>query len=599
MKTTLSRALLELNDPVPKDYDIEEADFGKGYGSDKGSASSDGEDEDQTKDLRSHYVQVGKSKLRKETDLSLDNPKYRGVKVSRKDLSAKKSDLNDLSSDKSDHISSGYSSSDSQPRNYKNEQLESADELDSDVSLDSGAELDSDVSQVDSDVSLDSDVSQVDSDVSLDSDVSEADSDYKIKKKNKSKGKPSQQKADEEPSAQSAVQRELEKLKVAEKKLAVDMNEMKQKDALKGKHVINQIKIWESTLDLRIRFQKILHQTNELPTLAQLQQIEDTKPELDFTKIKGEISSTRNVLGNLLIDVANIQPTILEMIPSDQLGISSKKRKFSKLEADKFDFDTIKALWDKMESNRKLFKHYRDETLLKWDSRVNHLPGNLSSKNLKVFNKNVIEQIDQMLNNKERLLAKTRVPRVNYRFIVDNLLSKQDDGLETNENKIEKEIETIYDDADFYQSLLKDLIDSRSSASANVLGDSNSAALTNPGLQWATIQKSMNNTKKKTVDTKASKGRKIRYQVFEKLENFMAPQQQNSYMTVYQTSRLGLKPQVSTWTEEQTKELYSSLIGTNAASVDNKADSVDSYKPATEIEAKAEENMDSIRLFNF
>ena len=48
---------------------------------------------------------------------------------------------------------------------------------------------------------------------------------------------------------------------------------------------------------------------------------------------------------------------------------------------------------------------------------------------------------------------------------------------------------------------------------------------------------------KKVVDTKASKGRKMRYTVHEKLQNFMAPEDKGS------------------WGERQRGDLFSSLLG--------------------------------------
>ena len=47
----------------------------------------------------------------------------------------------------------------------------------------------------------------------------------------------------------------------------------------------------------------------------------------------------------------------------------------------------------------------------------------------------------------------------------------------------------------------------------------------------------------KDVDTKASKGRKMRYNVHEKLQNFMAPEDR------------------TTWGERQADELFGSLFG--------------------------------------
>lgn len=58
-------------------------------------------------------------------------------------------------------------------------------------------------------------------------------------------------------------------------------------------------------------------------------------------------------------------------------------------------------------------------------------------------------------------------------------------------------------------------------------------------------QKARKAKRKKTVDTKASKGRKLRYHVHEKLQNFMVP----------------IPAQRGAWHEEQIDELFASLLG--------------------------------------
>lgn len=75
----------------------------------------------------------------------------------------------------------------------------------------------------------------------------------------------------------------------------------------------------------------------------------------------------------------------------------------------------------------------------------------------------------------------------------------------------------IFDDTDFYQLLLKALVDRRM-----VDGAAGSGAV-----RWTTAMR--DSKKKKVVDTKASKGRKLRYQVQEKIQNFMAPMDNNSW----------------------------------------------------------------------
>jgi len=69
----------------------------------------------------------------------------------------------------------------------------------------------------------------------------------------------------------------------------------------------------------------------------------------------------------------------------------------------------------------------------------------------------------------------------------------------------------IFDDTDFYQTLLKDLIET------NNANDPISMSR-----KWLETQKGRTKHRKK-VDKKSSKGRKIRYHVHEKLVNFMPP----------------------------------------------------------------------------
>jgi protein AATF/BFR2 len=95
-----------------------------------------------------------------------------------------------------------------------------------------------------------------------------------------------------------------------------------------------------------------------------------------------------------------------------------------------------------------------------------------------------------------------------------------------------------FDDSVFYQTLLRDLIASRNANNAGV----DVAAV-------AAVKLHPSGSRHKKVDTKASKGRKIRYTVHEKLENFMAPEDR------------------TTWEEAARREFFASLLG-NAAALD-------------------------------
>ncbi len=73
--------------------------------------------------------------------------------------------------------------------------------------------------------------------------------------------------------------------------------------------------------------------------------------------------------------------------------------------------------------------------------------------------------------------------------------------------------EEIFDDQDFYNQLLRELIERRTDSVSDPVELSRRAI---------ELQKLRSQNKKK-VDTKASKGRKIRFDVHKPMVNFMAP----------------------------------------------------------------------------
>merc|ERR1711915_720244 len=104
---------------------------------------------------------------------------------------------------------------------------------------------------------------------------------------------------------------------------------------------------------------------------------------------------------------------------------------------------------------------------------------------------------------------------------------------ESNTDELIKTDPNIFDDDDFYHQLLRELIERKTN---------NSSDQAQVSRQWLEVQKLRTKLKKK-VDTKASKGRKVRYDIHAKLVNFMAP--------VYDRDDR----------EETKTELFSSLFG--------------------------------------
>lgn len=159
------------------------------------------------------------------------------------------------------------------------------------------------------------------------------------------------------------------------------------------------------------------------------------------------------------------------------------------------------------------------QNLNKWSAKIQAVaPSILSSKNS--FSKgnqlrSVVQLIDEALGDQGKLLTRTQ----EYRGRAVRLQMQTLDGADVAKDP------TAFDDTDFYHQLLKDVLDSQGG-----------------GSDWMDVQRQKK--AKKKVDTKASKGRKIRYEVHEKLQNFMPP-----------------IPLPGMWHTEQIDELFSSLLG--------------------------------------
>jgi protein AATF/BFR2 len=133
------------------------------------------------------------------------------------------------------------------------------------------------------------------------------------------------------------------------------------------------------------------------------------------------------------------------------------------------------------------------QTLSKWSSKIQAVaPSALLPSNRNAFSsrnsqnlKSAVQLIDETLLDHRKLIARTQVRRGKGARLGETV------DMEDEEGKVDIE---VFDDTDFYQQLLRDIIDSRGNN-----GGSD---------DWMVIQKQKR--AKKKVDTKASKGRKLR-----------------------------------------------------------------------------------------
>lgn len=185
--------------------------------------------------------------------------------------------------------------------------------------------------------------------------------------------------------------------------------------------------------------------------------------------------------------------------------------------------------------SHKAFKPFRDSTIQKWNDKTRLA----TAANIKNAPTNtILQQISYILSDREKLVRRTQLKRSEY----DIIGYKKAEDIEQNgdANPVAKDrkendeyISEIFDDSDFYHQLLRELIECKSADISDPVQLSR---------QWIALQQ-MRSKMKRKVDTKATKGRKIKYVVHNKLVNYMAPEK------------------CTTWTDESTNELYSSLFG--------------------------------------
>ncbi|XP_065191154.1 protein AATF-like isoform X2 [Sycon ciliatum] len=162
------------------------------------------------------------------------------------------------------------------------------------------------------------------------------------------------------------------------------------------------------------------------------------------------------------------------------------------------------------------FETYRNKVVTKWSDRTRLGSGKLTTKSFKSSDTSVVNAINQVLMDPDRLLKRTQLNRSNQLPIgEDQQPAETNSEGSTRDSHLKSLNPEIFDDEDFYHQMLKEFIEGQ----ARVKDANDSVAM---GRQWLQIQK-LRRKVKKQVDTKASKGRKIRYDIHPKLVSFDAP----------------------------------------------------------------------------
>jgi len=302
---------------------------------------------------------------------------------------------------------------------------------------------------------------------------------------------------------EKARRAELRKIMNEEQKTVVaTISQAAKVDADKGNAVQQQRKAFDSLLSVRMVLQKALIATNSMAT---------SEDEDGDSMTNAPYQAAEDAAIKLWNTLEGIRQEVIKASSDTKTGQKRKR-----------DIDTSTSstkIWSRMQVSEVASIDIRQRTLEKWWDKVRGSTVSLAGK----LNNNVVPQSltsviqDQLA--KPESLKRTKRPRS---------CAPAQEKLKVIEDQ------QIYDDTTLYKTLLNQLVDQRKMDSGPAAGGGNGTPA-----QWAVKEAKM----RKNVDTKASKGRKMRYTVHEKLQNFMAPEDR------------------ATWEQDAVDRFFGTLLG--------------------------------------
>ncbi|KAI9807583.1 MAG: hypothetical protein M1825_005523 [Sarcosagium campestre] len=546
---SLAEQIAELDDPAPKDLDPEAID--ETHGDDDNDSASGDQD---VVDVREHYVDVGESKLRKKEDVSL-GPQYDGARVSR-DALLDNDDEDDAAADdpfapkhKSDAIDNdsnvsvedkaslnglaideeGNEDSDTSNVISRNGDLPETDDSDASGSASASSEDDSESSMASQDDDDDEDDDDNDNDEAMHTDTG----------------------TDRDASQRTALRRMMQE---EQKAVTATISKAAKADADKGAAVKQQRQTFDALLNTRIRLQKAIIATNSMPLVIAASKASTPAASPTPVETIASVESAALDLWNTLTDLRHSIPTTS----------TAQKRKRSTLPQPATSSTPLKALWDTMQGFETTQSDIRASTLDKWalKTRPAAPPSTLHRLNpTATAPQSLSSNLRGQLADPARLIARARTPRSCAPLQASSTLSITESP--------------IFDDADFYQQLLRELLEQRAESADGVAAAAASSAILAPSAAAREAK-----VRRRDVDTRASKGRKMRFTVQEKIRDFMAPEDRGA------------------WERRQVEELCRGLVGAARGGLDEEVPPMQVDRHDIDVDDDAvDAGEDALRLF--
>jgi protein AATF/BFR2 len=301
----------------------------------------------------------------------------------------------------------------------------------------------------------------------------------------------------------------------------------KSQNAVKGAAVRRQNEMWEKALQTRIVLQRGLNASAKMPTPTYWRALAKADGE-----VKPAMATCAAAARGALDALCSLQAALIDGNPAiveaaGDVGGGGKKRKASSAMAAVSKFGLLASpaseVWKNVDSVYQRFAAFRDVSIDRWHRKAQVQVGKMSAGGsvgggeMRAFNQSVSAQVASAMRIPDRLVRKSQPPahlapkRLGEPEGTEKAAPTGDrtedldaDDLEA-AARAEARVEEIYDDADFYEQVLKEFLESAGAAAGLA------AAASKPA------------KRRKVVDRRASKGRKLRYHVQQKLVNFCAP----------------------------------------------------------------------------
>lgn len=267
------------------------------------------------------------------------------------------------------------------------------------------------------------------------------------------------------------------------------MNQHRKEDALRGCAVKNQKAIWDKTLEMRFLLQKAFSTSNKLPQEPIKTRFCNHDKEIEQA-YEDLVTSSKQTLASM----TELQEALLESnqavkdaneIPSAPNGENDE--------------------WSEVQRLQTRITTFRNTEIDKWQRKIQVTTGAAALKGkLHAFNQNISDQVAGYMRDPSRMINRMYLTKSAVGVFGEDVGERG----AADEGRIVEGDSELIDDSEFYQQLLKEFLESCDR------GASESAFY---ALRKQQVKK------RKLVDRRASKSRKIRYNVHEKITNFMAP----------------------------------------------------------------------------